>query len=210
MREGLYKGRRTSDGAWVEGFLIAYKGEAYIIEPEECEWSLDGHYFDGSVEKVVPETVCEYSGLPDKDGVKIFEGDMIIHPIGTFIVKWDGGAFLASGLDIRHLTYLSSLHSQCEVIGSIYDGMVFEKSASSVSRKLTRNPIGEEKPQPLTLEEANKVFKKNYVDVMNAAMVESSLLKNVSAMGALSKLNQDRLDALAAVVGTSFFKGDRK
>ena len=53
--------------------------------------------------------------------------------------------------------------------------------------------------------------KEAWQEVEEFMMVKSSLLdEKVSATGALAKLNQDKLDALASVVGTSFFKGDRK
>ena len=52
--------------------------------------------------------------------------------------------------------------------------------------------------------------KEPWQEVEEFVMVKSNMLEKVSATGSLAKLNQDRLDALASVVGTSFFKGDRK
>jgi len=66
MREILFKAKRLDNGAWVEGSLITYKdGTAFIC----CE-----DYIPDVLNKyeVDPSTVCQYTGLTDKNGKKIF------------------------------------------------------------------------------------------------------------------------------------------
>ncbi len=66
MRDILFKAKRSADGEWIEGWLSKVDGE-YIIE--------DGH---GLGQSVMSETVCQYTGLNDKNGRVIFEGDILM------------------------------------------------------------------------------------------------------------------------------------
>ena len=74
MRDILFRGKRKDNGEWVYGDLLSpLKGEPAGI--------VDG----GWVVPVVPDTVGEYIGLEDRNGKKIFEGDIVAHE------RWNGG-----------------------------------------------------------------------------------------------------------------------
>lgn len=115
MREILFRGKRVDNGEWVEGY---YMDDGYINQP----FTELGGRFDDTIE-VDPETVGQYTGLTDKNGKKIFEGDICKH-ISNYsgntvisVVTYTDGHFLA--LVDEHSGF--ELSEKLEVIGNIHD-----------------------------------------------------------------------------------------
>ena len=120
MRDILFRGKRVDNGEWVYGLLtcrnyidvftqkVCYDGEEELTycTVEHCQ--VDAH------------TVGQYTGLTDKNGEKIFEGDIVESPNGTQgVVEWQNAecAFLVNiGDDWQTM-------DDCpyEVVGNIYD-----------------------------------------------------------------------------------------
>ena len=134
MREILFRGKTKNrkDTAWIEGSLVRgirkYDGEpAFFIYDLTTE--IDGrgwidNYFG---EEVNPETICQWTGLVDKNGVKIFEGDVLDTPrwIVTYLANVNRGYGMNAGWYIQRDNFESWEELECandhEVLGNIHD-----------------------------------------------------------------------------------------
>lgn len=115
-REILFRGKRTDNGEWVEGYYspvnIPITGNM-------------GHFINVGGYRAVeidPETVSQFTGLCDKNGVKIFEGDIVRYGQRGKVEYNSGSAqFTLNFTNSTYEGFDKIPFCDCEVLGNIHD-----------------------------------------------------------------------------------------
>ena len=121
MREILFRGKRADNGDWSYGYTVKGNDKKYQMF---IAASIGVGFFTGGIiaYEVLPETVGQFTGLCDKNGKKIFEGDIVESPHGTRgVVEWHRAtcAFLVNIVD----DWRTMDDCPYEVVGNIYDNL---------------------------------------------------------------------------------------
>lgn len=150
MREILFKAKRADIGEWVEGYYIYHINRTICpfgdsIKPEDeqhvimqdgfSDWNMprDTVHFD-----IIPETLCQYTGLKDKNGKRIWENDIVLLREEIQDYKWKAAAKFGNPnreynwgwqlvpvgeceMNKDILLWIDMDIANCEVIGNIFD-----------------------------------------------------------------------------------------
>ena len=121
MREILFRGKDI-DGKWVEGCCIVDEMDTNKVYIGYIFGSDGRQPHDTDVSLVDPKTVCQYTGLADKNGRKIFVGDIVKIGLEHYEVWWncDSSSITLSSKNESRGLYLSR-NETVEVIGNIFD-----------------------------------------------------------------------------------------
>lgn len=124
MREILFRGKRLDNGEWVEGNLL---GNELILPKGQVVYKTDDNRIvthEVNCYAIDPSTVGQYTGLTDKNGKRIFEGDIFEWGYAgvkdfRYVIVYD--AKLASFVGERHFGFVSLNGIDIEIIGNIHD-----------------------------------------------------------------------------------------
>lgn len=122
MREILFRGKNESSGEWLYGYYCVYRGCSQLLI-DDCVWEI-----------IDEKTVNQYIGLTDKNGVKIFEGDIcrfrewsngdmcwigkVHYEHQQFVISGEKNKECATPFTLMMSRFISE---NIEVIGNIYD-----------------------------------------------------------------------------------------
>ena len=133
MREILFKAKRKDNGEWVEGYYL----NIAKINPFICTGKIK---LDGAVKGIIapemyeidPGTICQYVGLTDKNGKKIWENDIVSawsegsNAIGKVIRRVDGLYIMYPAYQKKEFWSLcpnKNGETTVKIIGNIFDNV---------------------------------------------------------------------------------------
>lgn len=116
MREILFKAKRLDNGEWVCGFLVPMWGQMHIIDRD----------FENTAYPIDDPTICQYTGLTDKNGKRIWENDIVrLGEDEDLLIKWSeryaGWCLQQNKWMFEHFFGEAVDEGTCEVVGNIFD-----------------------------------------------------------------------------------------
>ena len=127
MREILFKGKRIDNDEWIDGYY--QKRHDFLGNEEHLIFYADGHTVWDHAE-VSSGTICQFTGLCDKNGNKIWENDILMAHLDEFYpedttcetVEWGFAGFVVHEANSTDREYLDKFDLEnYEVVGNIFD-----------------------------------------------------------------------------------------
>ncbi|EAF3579651.1 hypothetical protein CT736_10455 [Listeria monocytogenes] len=126
MREIEFRGKRIDNGEWVYGNLMQFEDSATFIFADERKGASTltyAHFIINNMHAIDEKTLGQYTGLKDKYGKKIFEGDICWeeHNECYGVVKFEEGKFLYVWENIAE--DLWEVAASIEIYGNIHENL---------------------------------------------------------------------------------------
>ena len=118
MREIIFRGKYLGDGNWVDGYLyVTHDGTCEIGKYNE-QYRIERYTYI-----VNPDSVGQYTGRKDRNGKKIFEGDIMRGAMGKYVVSYFDAGFDWERVGDKHYggESFTGFSDEYEVIGNIHD-----------------------------------------------------------------------------------------
>lgn len=147
MREILFKAKQINNGEWVQGYYthVPYLSKHYIVHETKIQCGINAWQTMNSCE-INPETLCQYTGLTDKNGKKIWENDVVKYHFGedTAVIRFGKYQSCFDSQKCCHVGFYVDWQDykrkdlgywvqmiDCNVIGNIFDNPELLKGGAS-------------------------------------------------------------------------------
>lgn len=149
-RETKYRGQRVDTKEWIYGYLIkcGITGKSYIFPYGNDANESDKVGEEGCLRlvtfEVIPETVGQYTGLKDRNGKEIYEGDIVEYggpqylEIYRALIKYKDDRYIADWIgdvSLRKDIHFWTTEREIQVIGNIYDNPELLQEADNGSNR---------------------------------------------------------------------------
>lgn len=128
-REILFRAKKVDGGEWIEGYIVKKHGTYFLYDINKSDTCRQNNYL------IDEDAICQYTGLTDKNGKKIFEGDIIrlryaevygevkfgLHESNWQIDKYNQGFFVTFPEACLLRNELGFWRNKVVVVGNVYD-----------------------------------------------------------------------------------------